>query len=447
MRSIQRLLLAGTLGTLGLLAACERGAPPASEPDSSPAPVAAIAPQGVPTPFPHPADVSREDVERLQALGYVDVVDAPVDGRSGVVLRDVARSQPGYDVFTNAHLCSTQLVDADGKVVREWSLEPCFRWDNTSLLPDGDLLVVGRAEKPEKSDGEGERGWGAGRYVARLGWNGDVKWKVPLGAHHDAQLTPRGEIAVLTASRRLVPELDDKRKLKDDALTLLSAETGETRASASIYDLLKTAPPDQFRFRTRTQGKGHLDLLHANSVFWMNDAKLAARDPLYGPSNVVLTIRHQDTVAIVDWDARTTVWAWGQGELSGPHDAVVLPSGNILVFDNGLGRGWSRVVEMDPKSRRIVWEYRAPDPKTFYTPTRGANQRLANGNTLIAQSDSGRAFEVMPDGTMGWEVLNPNLSEGKRGGMVRMRRVATETVAAWIAAHGGTSSTAAPADH
>lgn len=428
MRSTSRLLLAGTLA---VLAACERGTPPGAAP--VPSVVAEAAPSAMPTPLPHPADVSRADVERLQALGYVDVADEPVDGRAGVVLHDTARSQPGYNVFTNAHLCSTQLIDANGRIVREWSLTPCFRWDNTSLLPDGGLLVVGRAEKPDKSDGEGARGWAAGRYVARLDWSGNVEWKVPLGAHHDAQLTPRGEIAVLTASRRLVPELDEKRKLKDDALTLLSADTGETRSSASLYDLLKTAPADQFRFQTRTQGKGHLDLLHANSVFWMNDARLAARDPLYAPSNVVVTIRHQDTVAIVDWDAKRVVWAWGQGELSGPHDAVVLPSGNVLVFDNGLGRGWSRVVEMDPKARRIVWEYRAPDPKSFYTQTRGANQRLANGNTLIAQSDSGRAFEVTPDGTIVWEFLNPNLSEGRRGGLVRMRRVAPEVVAAWLA--------------
>lgn len=429
MRSHIGLLLA--VCALAALAACERGAP--------------ATPSAAPTPFPHPAEVSRDDVERLQALGYVDVADEPVDGRSGVVVHDTTRSSPGYNAFTNAHLCSTQLIDADGKVLREWSLEPCFRWDNTTLLPNGDLLVVGRAEKPDKSDGEGERGWAAGRYVARLGWSGDVEWKVRLGAHHDAQLTPRGEIAVLTASRRLVPELDEKRKLKDDALTLLSADTGETRASASIYDLLKTAPPDQFRFQTRTQGKGHLDLLHANSVYWMQDEKLAAKDPLYAPSNVVLTIRHQDTVAIVDWDTRKTVWAWGQGELSGPHDAVVLPSGNILVFDNGLGRGWSRVVEMDPRSRRIVWEYRAPDPKTFYTQTRGANQRLPNGNTLIAQSDSGRAFEVTPDGTIVWEFLNPNLSDGRRGGMVRMRRIAPDVVARWLASAG--ASTAPDAAH
>ncbi len=404
------------------LAACDRGAPPASSPASLPTP-----------PETRPAEVSRAEVERLQALGYADVgAEVVQDQPSGVVRYDAARTQPGYNLFTNAHLCSSQLIDATGRVVRTWSLEPCFRWDNTSLFPNGDLLVVGREQRPDKSKVEGDRGWAAGRYVARLGWNGGVVWRTPLGAHHDAQLTPRGQIAVLTASRRAVPEVDAKRRMKDDALTLLSTD-GAVLEQASLYDLLKTAPPEQFRFQPRTQGKGHLDLLHANSVFWMDDAQLAARDPLYAASNVVVTIRHQDLVAVIDWDAKKVVWAWGQGELSGPHDAVVLPSGNFLIFDNGLGRRWSRVVELDPETRKIVWEYRAPEPESFYTQTRGANQRLANGNTLIAQSDSGRAFEVTPAGEIVWEFLNPNLSEGKRGALVRMRRVDAALVDAWLA--------------
>lgn len=363
--------------------------------------------------------MSRGEVERLQALGYIDVSPEKVEGgRSGVVVHDAQRSYPGYNLFTNAHLCSTQLVDADGAVLRMWSLEPCFRWDNTSLLPDGDLLVVGRATRSGKDEG----GWAAGRYVARLSWDGSVEWKIPLGAHHDVQPTPRGPIAVLTARHRVVPEVDAKRRMKDDLLTLLSP-SGETIAEASLYDLLKTAPAGQFRFQPRTQGRGNLDLLHANSVFWMEDPKLAARDPLYALSNVVVTIRHQDTIAVIDWDAKRVVWAWGQGEVSGPHDAVVLDNGNFLIFDNGLGRSWSRVVELDPLTCNIVWEYRAPDPKNFYTQTRGANQRLPNGNTLIAQSDSGRAFEVTHRGEIVWEFLNPNLSEGRRGALVRMRRL------------------------
>ncbi|MEW6270273.1 MAG: arylsulfotransferase family protein [Thermodesulfobacteriota bacterium] len=424
------------------LAACERDTPPASS-----------APPPEPSAVARPSQPSREEIERLQALGYVDVTDEVVEpGRAGVVVHDRARSQPGYNLFTNAHLCSSQLIDADGKVLRTWALAPCHRWDSTSLTPEGDLLVVGRAHRRRKG-----LSWAAGRYVARLGFDGSVKWKIDLGAHHDVQWTPHGQIAVLTARPRRVPELDARRRLKDDRLTLLSPD-GEVLDSASLYDLLATAPPDQFRFRATARGKGHLDLLHANSVFWMQDPGLAARDPLYAPQNVVVTIRHQDTVAVIDWPAKKVVWAWGQGELSGPHDAVVLPSGNFLVFDNGLGRQWSRVVELDPRTREIVWQYRAPEPETFYTLTRGANQRLANGNTLIAQSDSGRAFEVTPDGDVVWEFLNPNTSEGKRGALVRMRRLEPRLVESWLArdasraaqrlaADGGAGAAAAPAAH
>jgi hypothetical protein len=101
------------------------------------------------------------------------------------------------------------------------------------------------------------------------------------------------------------------------------------------------------------------------------------------------------------------------------------------------------VLELEPISRRIVWEYRAPEPKTFYTQTRGANQRLANGNTLIAQSDSGRAFEVTPGGEVVWEFLNPNTSEGKRGALVRMRRIEPRLVEAWLARERERAATAA----
>ena len=78
---------------------------------------------------------------------------------------------------------------------------------------------------------------------------------------------------------------------------------------------------------------------------------------------------------------------------------------------------------MDPRTDEIVWEYRSPDPPTFYSKTRGSNQRLANGNTQIADSDSGRVLEVTPDGDVVWEFLNPNLTPDREPSViVRMRR-------------------------
>jgi len=129
-------------------------------------------------------------------------------------------------------------------------------------------------------------------------------------------------------------------------------------------------------------------------------------------------------VVIIDWATSRLLWAWGRGEILGPHDATMLPDGHILLFDNGLGREWSRVIELDPVERKIVWEYRASDPESFYTPSRGSNQRLANGNTLITESDSGRAFEVTRDGRIVWEFINPDVTEAREPGViVRMRRL------------------------
>ena len=58
---------------------------------------------------------------------------------------------------------------------------------------------------------------------------------------------------------------------------------------------------------------------------------------------ILVCVRNQDLLAIVDWSEKRLLWAWGPGELSGPHDATLLPNGNVLAFDNGLGRDWSRV--------------------------------------------------------------------------------------------------------
>jgi hypothetical protein len=44
----------------------------------------------------------------------------------------------------------------------------------------------------------------------------------------------------------------------------------------------------------------------------------------------------------------------------------------------------------------------------FYTELCGASQRLPGGNTLITESEAGRAFEVTPDGTMAWEFVSPH---------------------------------------
>ncbi|MFM7141353.1 MAG: aryl-sulfate sulfotransferase [Alphaproteobacteria bacterium] len=439
----RRALAAALLALLVASSPCGAAGPDAAR--AAKAPGVGVATGGPPvaaSPVVVPPALSPEEVARLKALGYVDVADEPAGAGTGVVRLDRSKVQDGYTLFTNAFTCSARIIDVDGRVVHQWSRKPCFRWDNTTLLPDGDLLVVGRDQPDETRKGGRAARWEQGQHLARLAWDGTVRWERRIHAHHDAEPVPDGRISVLVGEDRRIPEVDPSDDVVTDKLVILSP-AGEVVEEAQLYDMLRDAPGFVVQQRPK-KGEANSDLLHANAIDWMRRPELAARDPLFAIGNVLVCMRHQDAVAIVDWRAQKVVWHWGQGEISGPHDAQVLPNGNILLFDNGVSRKWSRVIELDPVAKKIAWEWKAPDPKSFFSLTRGSNHRLANGNTLIADSDSGRGIEVTPDGEVAWEFVNPAEHEGKRVAIVRMRRLPRELVDRLLAG-GAAPGSAAPA--
>lgn len=377
---------------------------------------------GEPGPSPASEAPAGGDLDDLRALGYVDAGDVLADAAEvGALVHDPTRAAAGLTLVTNARLCRAELLDMAGEPRHAWSDAASARWDNTVLLPDGDLLVVGRT--PDDATFDGRR---AARFLMRLGWDGEVRWRRSLPVHHDAERRPSGDLASLTYERRVIESVHPDVPVNVHSLVVLSRD-GELRTSLSLWDLLSSAP-ERFRFQAigpRPQnGSLEVDLFHSNSVEWMRRPELAQADPLYGSDNVLVSIRHQDTLAIFDASKRELLWAWGQGELSGPHDATVLANGHVLVFDNGLSRGWSRVVEVDPRTNAIVWEYRGSGEDAFFTVTRGAAQRLGNGNTLVTSSEQGRVFEVTAAGEVVWSYRDPRLTEdGRPSVLVRARRL------------------------
>ncbi|MDT5000382.1 MAG: hypothetical protein QOK12_2487, partial [Mycobacterium sp.] len=71
----------------------------------------------------------------------------------------------------------------------------------------------------------------------------------------------------------------------------------------------------------------------------------------------------------------------------------------------------SRVLEIDPSTEQIVWQYTAEDsgrpPWTFFSSFVSNAQRLPNGNTLITEGMHGRIFQITPSGRVVWEYLTP----------------------------------------
>ena len=360
--------------------------------------------------------VTDEDLERLMALGYVDFVESEAAVPAGARVLDRGRVAPGLTLFSIARGCAARLIDVDGTLVHRWELPDCLRWDNTVLLPDGRLLVAG-ARRPEGPGGEP-----GPRFAAELGWDGSPRWTADVDAHHDADLLPDGRIAVLVWRRVLEPRVHPDRAVQDNGIALLDAE-GRLQDELWLLEVLLDSPawsPGDLDLR----GRRTRDLLHANSVEWMRPGPLSGRHPVYDEDHVLLVLRNLDSVVVIDWRERRVVWRWGPGELSRPHDATLLPNGHVLIFDNGVESGASRVVEVDPVDGRIVWQYRAADPASFFTRTRGAAQRLENGNTLVTSSNQGWIFEVTREGELVWEYRVPAVGEeGRRPALARARRV------------------------
>jgi len=82
-------------------------------------------------------------------------------------------------------------------------------------------------------------------------------------------------------------------------------------------------------------------------------------------------------------------------------------AGNILLFDNGgsfgappITRNYSRILEVDPLTRNVVWKYE--DPPNFFSGTMGSVQRLPSGNTLITEAAKGRLLEIDAGGNVVW---------------------------------------------
>jgi hypothetical protein len=104
---------------------------------------------------------------------------------------------------------------------------------------------------------------------------------------------------------------------------------------------------------------------------------------------------------------------WSQtGPWLRQHDADFLPDGRISVFDNredgARGRllGGSRLVAINPVTRKVETIYKGGPEAPFFTAGRGKADALDNGNFLITESGAGRVFEVTPDGAIVWSFIH-----------------------------------------
>ena len=151
-------------------------------------------------------------------------------------------------------------------------------------------------------------------------------------------------------------------------------------------------------------------------------------DERFKPGNILVNARNIDMMYIVDKQTNKVVWEGThtyKGGMAHSHEPEMIEkglpgAGNILIFDNGLfprnrdHSGQTFIIELDPVTQKIVWKYETDGYSNmkFFSKTMGSQKRLPNGNTFIAEDNTGRLFQVKPDGEIVWEYVN-------RGGTTR----------------------------
>lgn len=350
-----------------------------------------------------PSGASGEDLARSISLPYLAGSQSP-SARSGVTIWDRRRAYPGVNLYTSGHAPEAILIDLAGRTLRRWRypFERAFPgkaptaetgfFRRAQLAPDGTLLAI----------------YQGGGLVA-LDPASRLLWKVDAGTYNDFFRGPDGMIYLLTKEAKVLPEVNAREPTLEDSIAVVEPG-GKIRERISLLRALLDSPFAPLFSPHPASG----DILHANTIE-IFDGRLASRSGLFARGNGLVSLREIDTIGIVDLQTRRFVWA-RRGPWAGQHQPTLLDSGKILLFDNQPHRRLSYVEEFDPLGESIGWRY--PSAGQFLSSEQaGTAQRLPNGNTLITESDRGRAIEVTSAGETVWEFVSPHRA-GPKGAFV-----------------------------
>ena len=352
----------------------------------------------------------------------------------GVTVYDTSRAFDGVTFFTALRGDRFQgcLIDMHGNTVHEWQIRFSDVWERAPhirdqaedesinfrgvLQPDGSLFVL---------FGSGNVPPGGG--LAKIDRHSNVLFKVAANCHHDMDLDDEGNIYAIShefvaASEARIPVSSDWYldeyilKLSPQGQLIWKLSLTEAIVESDFAGLFSVTYLDAHKLGRKR------DPMHANNVELLRPA-LAPAFPMFGAGDILVSFRNMNAIAVIDTTTRAAKWAL-TGQFVRQHDPDFLPDGRLLLYDNrghkGPGGG-SRIMEIDPATQKTEWVYAGNEQHPFYSRTRGKQQRLPNGNTLITESNGGRVFEVTRDREIVWEYVNalPATAGERRVGMVQ----------------------------
>ena len=353
---------------------------------------------------------------------------------------------------------STYLRESDGSVNHTWSssfMPGCMvRW-----MGEGKILRTIRV-------GVGPGGGGAGGGAQIINWDGTVEWDYRyntngLLSHHDACVLPNGNVLLIAwetktrtdaiAAGRNPSYVTSQGFLPDH---IIEVQPSGPTSGIIVWEwhawdhLIQDYDPTKPNYGVVADHPELVDVNYPTSTRsdWMHSNSIDYNERF---DQIVISVRYFSEIWVIDHSTTTAeaaghtggdsgkggdlLYRWGNPQaydrgtssdrkLYEQHDSNWIDegcpgAGNLLIFNNGVGRYYSSVDEIVPPvdanglysitsgaafgPTSPIWSYN-PTP-TFYASHLSGATRLKNGNTLICNGENGKLFEVTPDETTVWQ--------------------------------------------
>ena len=391
------------------------------------------------------SDQIAEDVKNLKTLPYAAAVNVEDSFDDGVNLYKKDKVFAGYNLFCLRNTAYACLYDLSGKCLKRWQVEDknSLDWQYVDLDADGNLFFLEKPMDTASHDGRQP----LLNALGKLDRESSLLWYVKGRFHHDFIFIPEGRVVTFSRKERLVQWRGEEVPILDDKILILDSATGKTLKEFSVYDLLGNdyiTDKQIKRIKRRSDFNKIVAALKAKSqdiliindtagdVFHINSIVRIDRkiDGFAEAGDFLISVREPNLVAVLKGDFSGLRWEV-RDEFKKQHQPSLLENDNILVFDNKWKDGFSRVVEFDVHSKKVVWQYAADKPNVFFSGTRGGAQNLPNGNVFVANSNQGQLFEITREGELVWRYLSPTWQKGRRKmriAIYRARRFSKEEV-------------------
>jgi hypothetical protein len=389
---------------------------------------------------------------------------------------NTAGAMDGYTLLDPMHNKTTYLIDNNGQVVHTWTsdYEPgrsAYLLENGHLIRDCMVTSGG----PSTGGGEGGR-------IEERDWDGNLVWSIDYYSsnyiqHHDFKKLPNGNVLMLVAEKKTYAEaiaagfnpalLDSSISTSGYMLPDCLIEVAPTYPTGGtvvwewhLWDhMIQNYDSTKANYGVVADHPARIDVNGTGikiPQFWNHVNGIDYNAAL---DQVMLSIRGNSELFVIDHQTTTAqaastsggrynkggdiLYRWGNPQqydrgtsanqqLYQQHHTHWIASdspggGDILIFNNGLGRGYSTVNEIVPPVDAAgnysltagaafgpsspVWTYVATPPTSFYSAEISGAERLPNGNTLICAGISGDIFEVTPAGQIVWRYVNPVTTE------------------------------------